>query len=176
MQNRSKLPEWKQALIKLYLDHQARETPGAFKASGGYDQKINKYTDTNTNGLTRCVKDFLEFKGHYCIRTGRQGQARIERVPVGGTQRTIGGRGVIMAGKITYTKSAEGKAIADLHASINGLFIAIEIKCKATGDRFKAGSKQDENRKDVQDSGGIHIVVPSMEWFYTWYNTFINIK
>lgn len=160
---------WKDELKFLHLDDQRKKFPRAFVASGGYEQKIKPYVDTNTNGLTRCVKAFLEFKGHYCIRTGRQGQARIERIPIGGTQSNMQGHGVKYHGKISYTKSAEGKAITDLHASIDGIFVAIEIKCLATKDRLKKGSKQEENKTFVEASGGLHLTVRTMDQFWDWY-------
>lgn len=160
---------WKEELIFLHLDSIRQKAPGFFKASGGFEMKIKPYCDTNTNGLTRCVKEFLTFKGHYCIRTNRQGQARTERIPIGGTQLDITGRGVKYNSKVTYTKNPEGKAFADLQASIEGLFVSIEIKCKAKKDRTMEG--QEENKTLVELSGGILLIVPDMEYFYNWYNT-----
>lgn len=161
---------WKDELKKLHLAHIEKTAPGFFKASGGYDMKIKPYSDTNTNGLTRCVIDFLTYKGHYAIRTNRQGQARIERIPIGGTQKDCSGRGVKYNGKISYTKASEGKAITDIQASIDGLYIAIEIKCASTKDRLDKKGKQELNGKKVEQSGAIWLVVTHFEQFYNWYN------
>jgi hypothetical protein len=160
---------WREEIKYLHLAGIQKKSPGFFKASGGFDMKIKPYSDSTTNGLTTCVKAFLEFKGHYCIRTSRQGQARIERLPIGGTQQDITGKGVKYSGKISYTKNPEEKAFSDLHASIHGLFLSIEIKCAATKDRFKKGSKQDENKMHVEKSGGLHLVVRTMDQFWSWY-------
>lgn len=159
---------WKEELRFLHLDNIRRRTPGAFKASGGFDMKIKPYCDTNTNGLTRCVKEFLTLKGHYCIRTNRQGQARIERIPIGGTQQNLSGKGVKYNGKISFTKNPEEKAFTDLQASIEGMFVSIEIKCRATKDRLK--DPQKENKALVENSGGIHLIVGDMNEFWEWYN------
>jgi hypothetical protein len=162
-----KFTTWKEELTRLHHDSIKASAPGFFAASGGYSMKIKPYTDTNTNGLTRCVKDFLTYKGHYVIRTNRQGQARIEKIPVGGTQRDISGAGARYYGKISYTKNPEDKAFTDLQASIDGLYVAIEIKCKATKDRMKDG--QDKNKISVEKSGAIHVTVPDMLTFWKWY-------
>jgi hypothetical protein len=163
-----KQPEWKLTLVRLYLDNQKAKYPNAFEAAGGYTQKVKSYSDKNTNGLTRCVKDFLTFKGHYCIRTARQGQARIERVLRGGTQQDMKGNGVKTYGKLTFTKNPEAKAFTDLQVSIGGIYFAVEIKCAATKDTIKANQK--ENIKLVEQSGAYAIIVPDMETFYNWYN------
>lgn len=160
---------WKEELIFLHLDNIRQKTPGAFKASGGFEMKVKPYRDTDTNGLTRCVKEFLTFKGHYCIRTNRQGQARIEKIPIGGTQRDINGNGVKYHGKLSFTKNPEGKAFADLQASIEGLFVSIEIKCKAKKDQVREG--QEENKTLVEKSGGTLLIVPDMQYFWQWYYT-----
>ena len=166
----NKFNTWKDELTSMHYESIKAKAPGFFEASGGYSMKIKPYTDTNTNGLTNCVKSFLEFKGHYCIRTNRQGQAKVERIPIGGTQRDISGKGAKVYGKISWTKNPEDKAITDLHASIDGLFVAIEIKCAATKDRIKKKSGQLENKIHVENSGGIHLIVTDMESFWVWYH------
>lgn len=163
----SKYKSWKEELIFLHLEDIRTKAPGFFKASGGYSMKIKPYSDTNTNALTRCVKDFLTYKGHYVIRTARQGQARIEKIPIGGTQKDISGRGVKHYDKLSFTKNPEAKAFTDLQASINGLYIAIEIKCKATKDRIK--EEQIKNQKCVEKSGAIHLIIPTMQAMWEWY-------
>jgi len=160
--------KWKDELKRLHLDHIKNTSPGFFAASGGYDMKIKPYTDTNTNGLTRCVIDFLTYKGHYAIRTNRQGQARIERIPIGGTQQNTSGKGVKYHGKVSYTKNPEAKAFTDIQASIGGLYVAIEIKCKATKDRMN--DSQEVNKMHVEKSGALWLVVTHFELFRDWYN------
>jgi len=153
----SKFKTWKEELTWLHLNDIDNKAPGFFMASGGFSMKIKPYTDTNTNGLTRCVKDFLTFKGHYVIRTARQGQARVERIQMHNHVRT----------KLNWTKNPEGKAFTDLQASINGLFVAIEIKCKKTKDTTKDNQKV--NAAMVEQSGAIHLIVPDMLYLWNWY-------
>lgn len=159
---------WKDEMKFLKLNSLKEKYPGAFMASGGWNQKIKPYTDKNTNGLTTCVKDFLTYHGHYAIRTNRQGQAHVEYIPIGGTAKNqMTGKGVKYNQKVKWTKNPEGKAFTDLQATINGLYIAIEIKCKATGDTIKDDQKK--NKQLVEQSGGIHLFVTDMEMFWKWY-------
>lgn len=174
---------WKDELKFLYFEDKRKKYPTQFilkngayipRQNGMFEGYLPKpFTDRTTNGLTNCVKSFLEWSGHYCIRTGRQGQARVERIPIGGTQQSITGKGVKYGGKISFTKNPEEKAFADLHASIEGLFIAIEIKCRTTKDRLKDDQKK--NKIHVESSKGIHLVVPDMETFWLWYHNELPI-
>lgn len=163
-------PNWKIELEKMHLDDIAAKSPGFFKASGGYDMKLKPYTDTNTNGLTRCVIAWDTFKGHYTVRSGNQGQARIQKIPIGGTQLSLDGKGAKTYSKVHYTKNPDGKGKADLQSNMWGLFVSKEIKCEATKDRMRDG--QSEHRDRVELSGGIYIIIPSMEWYYNWYIEF----
>jgi Holliday junction resolvase len=159
---------WKDELRFLRLENQRAKYPSAFIASGGYDQKVKSYPDTNTNGLTRNIIDFLTFKGHYAIRTNRQGQARVEYIPQGGTAANqLTGKGVKYNQKVSWTKNPEGKAFTDIQASIDGLYVAIEVKCKTTKDRIK--DDQVENKGYVEKSGAIHIIATDMSMFWNWY-------
>jgi hypothetical protein len=72
--------------------------------------------------------------------------------------------------KLNWTKNAEAKAYTDIQATIDGLAVAIEIKCKATKDKFDKEGKQEENGRLVQAAGGIWLVVSDMEMFFNWYN------
>jgi hypothetical protein len=173
----AKQPNWKIELTKMHLDWIKKESPNFFEASGGYSMKIKPYSDSTTNGLTRCIKDFLTYLGHYVIRTNRQGQARVERVLLGGSQSNIHGKNVKSYGKVTFTKNSEEKAFTDLQASLWGKFVSIEVKCAATKDKFKKGSAQDENKTLVEKSGGIHIIAISMDQFYDiYFSQLIKLK
>jgi hypothetical protein len=87
----------------------------------------------------------------------------------------MSGKGAKTYGKISYTKNPEAHAFADLHASVFGLFVAIEVKCSATKDGFKGkrGEEQLRNREDVLSSGGIHLIATDFpSFYYDWYLPF----
>lgn len=163
---------WREEIKYLYFESKRKKhgdealQPGGFFCPGEYIPK--PWTDKNTNGLTKCIKDFLTFHGHYVIRTNRQGQARIEYIPIGGTQQNVKGQGVKYNSKVSWTKNPEEKAFTDLQASIFGLYVGIEVKCVAKKDRVK--DSQIENKAKLESSGGIHLIVPHMEMFWNWYH------
>lgn len=159
---------WKEELSFLRRDKIRQQSPGFYAASGGDLMKIKSFPDTNTNGLTRNIIDFLTLKGHYAIRTNRQGQARVEYIPQGGTaSNQLTGKGVKYNQKVSWTKNPEGKKFTDVQASIDGLYIAIEVKCKTTKDKISDG--QIDNAVSVQQSGGIHLIATDMTMFWNWY-------
>ena len=86
--------EWKEELRLLKLDNIRKNTPAAFEASGGYSMKIKPYEDRTTNGLTKCIIDFLEFKGHWANRVNTRGTPDITAIIYG-----LGAQIEVKAGK-----------------------------------------------------------------------------
>src|SRR5690349_4917972 len=71
---------WQQVMKRMKLDNIKAKAPGFFEASGGYTMMVKPYSDKTANGLTRCIIDFLAFKGHYANRISTQGQARVHDI------------------------------------------------------------------------------------------------
>jgi len=120
------------------------------------------YSATNTNGLTKCVIAFLKLKGAWCERTGSEGRVIDNRETVQdilGNHRTIG--------SIARVRSSGTTGTSDLKACINGKFIAIEIKCAATGDKIRPA--QLEYKKHIEASGATYLIVTSFAQFVSWY-------
>jgi hypothetical protein len=158
----AKQPIWKKRLL------QAREKYMLSNYAGCRDFGVPfppKYTDQTTNGLTRCVMDWLKFNGHYCNRLNSQGQARMETIQLanGGSYK-----------KVSWTRSTTNKGTADIQAIISGKPVSIEIKCKATHDKLRPEQVKEKER--IEASGGLYVIITDMQMFLDWYKQFENIQ
>jgi hypothetical protein len=147
------------ALHKLRdLDYQIRKE----KYSHVPDYAITKrhFDDTTSNGLTNCIISWLLLKGHYATRvttTGRQIQ--------GAAVTDVIGRTRIM--KSTWIPGTTRKGTADVHASINGKHVSIEVKI----GRDKMSEKQLKTKEIVEASGGLYYIAHSFTDFLEFYKT-----
>lgn len=127
-----------------------------------YARVSRKYTDKNANGLTRCIKDFLQFSGHQCERiavTGRYiDQSRIVRDCLG-HKRKIG------SGKWIRTSMQVGTA--DLSAVVYGRAVKIEVK---QNDRQSEAQKA--YQQQIERAGGVYWLVRNFDEFLSTYNQF----
>lgn len=109
------------------------------------------YTDKTANGLSQMVIDFIRLKG---------GQA--ERI-------AVTGRHIRQAdGSTKWIKSSMTIGTADISATIRGRSVKIEIKCAATGDN-KQSEAQQRYQKEVEQAGGIYLIVRTFVGFWEWY-------
>lgn len=152
---------WQDELRALKLADIKRRTPLAYEASGGATMKLKPYNDRTSNGLTKCIMDYLRFKDHYVNRVNVQGQPRIHRIP---KYSLLSGR-VEHSEKVTYTKSMTAKGTADIDSIIKGKAVKIEIKIGA--DRMSP--EQVQQSLLIQAAGGIYYVARNMEDFVRWY-------
>ncbi|MBC7525910.1 MAG: hypothetical protein H7239_15925 [Flavobacterium sp.] len=128
-----------------------------------YPIKSN-YTDATSNGLTKCVIDYIKLRGFHAERINSTGATKDNRktsTDVLGNIRTIG--------SVQWIKSTTQNGTADISATIQGRTVKIEIKCKNTGDRYQSEA-QKEYQKQIENAGGIYIVVRTFEDFYNWFN------
>ncbi|MFT4154721.1 hypothetical protein [Parafilimonas sp.] len=156
----SRLPLWKQRLL------QAREKYMLANYAGCRDFGVPfppNYTDQTTNGLTRCITDWLKFNGHYSNRVNCQGQVRLETIQLanGGSYK-----------KASWTRSTTNRGTADLHCIVNGKPVSIEIKCKATRDRLRPEQLKEKQR--IESAGGLYMVAGNMEQFTQWYDEILS--
>ena len=122
-----------------------------------------EYNERSTNGLTRCVLDFLNLSGDFCERTGNEGRVidgRKTYTDVLGRQKTIG--------SVKRIKSSGTKGTSDLKAVISGRMVAIEIKYGA--DRQSQAQK--DYQASVEKAGGTYWVVKNFNQFYELYQEF----
>jgi hypothetical protein len=108
-----------------------------------------KYKDSSANDLTKCVIDFLRLKGHYATRIQSQGQKRGNVMTYGTTQR----------------------GTADVHACINKIHVSLEIKY----GKDRQSEVQKQVQQEVEQSGGIYLLIRDFEQFYKFYCEFQNI-
>lgn len=120
-----------------------------------------KYSDSTSNGLTKCVIDFIKANGFHAERVSNQGQYRDNSkivTDVLGRKRKIGSG--------TWTKGQGINGTADIHSIIKSKPVMIEIKFG--NDRQSKAQK--EYQKFIESSGGIYLVVKTFEDFYNWFN------
>lgn len=160
---------WQDELRALKLADMEKRYPAAFAASGGYSQRIKPYSDTTSNGLTRCILDFLNFSGHWAVRVNVQGQARVQRIP---KFNILSGQ-VEQHEKVQWTKSMTKRGVPDIDAIIAGRAAKIEVKIK--GDRIR--DEQTDQGQRIEAAGGLFFVACNMPLFLEWYfNTFKSFK
>ncbi len=126
------------------------------------------YTDATSNGLTKCVIDYVKFMGYHAERINSTGALKDNRktsTDVLGNTRTIG--------SVQWIKSTSQAGTADISATIKGKSVKIEIKCEATGDRYQSEA-QKQYQKQIEGSGGVYIIIRNFTQFYEWLNDFIK--
>jgi len=123
-----------------------------------------KRSDKDTNGLTACVTDFLIYSGHHCERTGNEGRtvddSKIVTDYLGRTKKI---------GSVKRIPSQGTIGTSDLKACINGRFIAIEIKF----GHDRQSEAQKGYQEKIESSGGIYIIVKTLDDFLEWYDDYI---
>ncbi|HHT9079569.1 TPA: hypothetical protein ACT5CJ_002357 [Flavobacterium psychrophilum] len=123
-----------------------------------------KYSDATTNALTKCVIDYITFRGFHAERINSTGAIKDKRTSskdVLGNIRTVG--------SVEWIKSTTQNGTADISATIQGRSVKIEIKCKATGDNCQSEA-QKEYQRQIEKSGGVYLIVTTFEDFYSWFN------
>jgi len=106
-----------------------------------------KYCDKDANGLTNCIIDFLNIKGHYAVR--------------------INTGGIYDANIKGFRTSNTRLGTADIIASINGRHVSIEVKI----NKDKQSPYQLDTQKDIEKDGGIYFVARSFQSFFDFYQT-----
>lgn len=126
-----------------------------------------EYKDTSTSGLSKCVYDYVRLRGYFIERSSNEGRIIDDRktyVDVVGRTRVIG--------SVKRIRSSGTNGTSDYKSVVNGRFIAIEIKCRATNDRIRPD--QLRYKEQVEKSGGIYLIVKDFASFFEWFNLFIE--
>jgi len=123
------------------------------------------YNDKTANGLTKCVKDFLNLSGWQAERinnTGRMVDDRTAYTDVLGRCRTVG--------SVNWVKGTGTDGTADLSATIQGKSVKIEIKIGSD----RQSEAQRNYQHIIEKAGGIYFIAKDFAQFYSWYlKTFI---
>lgn len=122
-----------------------------------------RYTDKTTNGLTNCIKDFLNFSGHQAERVNVMARARDKRKTV---YDTMGGAKQI--GSIEYIPSGSTPGTSDISSIVFGLPWKIEIKRKDS-----QSPEQKKYQENVERAGGRYNIYKDFE---TFYNDYLQLK
>lgn len=148
-----------QLLKQLAFDAQRVKYPSVPEAA----ITIPKYTDKTANGLTRCVIDFIKLSGYQAERINTMGRPidrRKEVRDVLGRTRTIG--------SVEYIRTTGTRGSADVHATIRGRSVKIEVKMQ---DKQSEAQKQYE--LSIRSAGGVYWIVRSFDEFYQKYLTLL---
>ncbi len=120
-----------------------------------------KFRDNTANGLTRCIKSFIQVKGGQCERictTGRQIDNTKIFTDVLGHQRVIG--------SLNWIKGNATNGSADISATINGRSVKIEVKI----GRDRMSEAQMDYKAEIEAAGGVFYVAMDFTSFLNWYN------
>ena len=119
-----------------------------------------KYRDDTSNGLTKCIIDFLKFHNWQAERIANMGRQITNRqvyTDVLGLQRSIVGTHWIPGGGTNGT--------ADISATIAGKSVKIEVKI----GRDRQSQAQKQYQQLIEAAGGIYIIASSFAQFHDWY-------
>ncbi|NDV15576.1 hypothetical protein GO009_06010 [Muricauda sp. TY007] len=129
-----------------------------------------KYTDKTSNGLTKCIIDWINFNGYQAERINSMGRPLDTRKSVKdvlGRTRTVG--------SIKWVKGQSQNGTADISATIKGRSVKIEVKCQGSGDRYQSQA-QKEYQKSIEKAGGVYIIARTFQGFMNWYDRFVNAR
>ena len=132
------------------LREHAEQTPFGVEA---YISKP-KRSDTNANGLTQCIMEFIRLRG---------GQA--ERISVMGRPVEEKGNGGRVVG-VRWTKSHMTIGTADISATIRGRSVKIEVKI----GKDRQSDEQRKYQAEVERAGGLYYIARDFAGFVEWYN------
>ncbi len=130
----------------MIFEYKCRQSPTVPR----YAMVKPKPHDTNTSGLTDCVRSFLITKGHYCGRTNTTGTYSQK------------------LGKYIHSGATRGQS--DLNCIVQGQSWQVEIKL----GKDKLSPAQERIREQVQKAGGVYLVAKTFDGFVKDYQTLTN--
>ena len=125
---------------------------------------VPKYSDKTANGLTKCIKDFLNLSGHQAERISSSGRM-IDNTKI--VTDVIGRRRTI--GSMQYIKGTSTNGTADISATIKGKSVKIEVKI----GKDRMSQAQQTYRDNIIRAGGVYFVATDFDMFMDWYNDFM---
>ncbi len=138
---------WHDLLKRMKHEYLKATKFEAWTISGGYDYKINPYSDKTANQLTRAIEDFLNyFPG---------GVAEGTRINSTGTPRQM------PDGSIKWSKSNMKLGIADVKGTFKGRALNIEVKI----GRDMQSEAQKKEQERIIKAGGIYWLANSFPHF-----------
>ena len=144
------------------LEYQARYKGKSFPEYARYKKK---YTDKTANGLTKCIVDWIRLNGYWAERVNTTGRP-IDKTRV--VSNTLGQRQRV--GSIDWIPAGGTKGSADIHATIAGKAIFIEVK--KGRDRLSEAQKQ--YRDNVTQAGAVYFVAKDFDGFIQEYSKILQ--
>jgi hypothetical protein len=120
----------------------------------------SKYRDDTANGLTRCIIDYLHYKGWQAERINTTGVPIDKRrlvTDVLGHSRTIG--------SVEWRKSGGTVGSADISATIQSKAVKIEVKI----GHDRQSPAQREYQRQIEQAGGLYFIARDFTSFVGWY-------
>lgn len=125
-------------------------------------------TDNNANGLTRCIIDWITFKGGQAERINTMGRRIDNRktiTDVMGYTRTVG--------SVTWQKGTGTKGSADISATIpmlvNGMKVGVSVKIEVKYGKDRQSLDQKKYEHSINEAGGIYVIARNIDDFVEWY-------
>lgn len=139
-------PEWLIRLLALRADYYTRTFPNAVKDHGIPAPK--PFKDDTANGLTNCIKCWINWSGGDAARQNTTGIMRKVK------------------GEMKYTRSGGRKGSGDIRAILpGGKAASIEVKI----GKDSLSDHQLKEQKRITDAGGLYFVAKDMESFCEWW-------
>ena len=125
-----------------------------------------KHRDNTANGLTKCIIDYIVYKGGQAERINTMGvpiDRRRQVTDVLGRTRTIG--------SLEWRPSGTTKGSADISATVYGKAVKIEVKI----GKDRQSPAQKEYQRQVEQAGGLYFIAKDFTSFLWWYHrTFVE--
>ena len=123
-----------------------------------------KWSDKNTNELTKSVLRFIKYSGYQAERINTMGVFRPapKIIDVVGRSRTLG--------KGKWTKGTGTRGSSDISATIKGRSVKIEVKF----GKDKQSDHQKSYQESIEKAGGVYIIAKNMTDFVDWYDKFLK--
>ncbi len=114
-----------------------------------YAMPVPNYQDSDANGLTKCILDFLNSQDHcHAERISNEGVMRRDKY-----------------GKSFRATSSMQNGTADISATILGRSVKVEVKINT--DRQSEAQK--EYQRQIENARGYYVVAKDFTGFYEWY-------
>lgn len=154
-------PAWRNKYQTAHEQWFAKEYPAGYQ--DGHYIDPNYPDPRTTNGITTVVINVLKWYGHYSNRQNVMGRQ------VGGITKTASGMKI---DDRKWIKSSTRKGSSDIMAAIAGKMICLEIKNLVTKDTVK--DAQQKERKRVEQSGSLYVIIRSVTEFFQWYENYMR--
>jgi len=127
-----------------------------------------KHSDNSTNGLTRCVVDFLNFSNHFAERISNTG-----RFIAGKTIDGVNGK-FTTQGKFIKGTGVNGRADISAKIKLPSMRYAIPVEIEIKFGLDRQSLVQKEYEQDMNNVGAVYVIVKTFDGFMDWYNEFIT--